>query len=299
MRPLELGDLLPTAAWEHVRPAWREALIAYKKARRVALGPRVTLVFENRETMRWQVQEMARVERLEAPSELQRELDIYNDLVPGDGELAATLLIEITDLAEIRPELDRLIGLDEHVTLVIGTGADALRVPARFDPKQLEDERIAAVQYIHFPLGPEAAQLLEDAEVPACLRVGHPRYTAETLLTPETRASLLRDLAGGMAPLLDLESALAEAATSPGPPTLRMVAPENPAAEGHVVLEAHPAVSHLEAEPELLTKLALQAREVARELSARHGACRLEADLTGPVRWHLIPGRPRPDEAGT
>lgn len=289
MKALELTDLLPTPVWESVRDPWRRALIAHKTPRRVALGPRVTVVFEDRETVRWQVQEMARVERLTADDDLQRELDVYNELVPDDHQLSATLLIEITDVAEIRPELDRLIGLDEHVALVLGTGPDARRIPAGFDPKQLEEERIAAVQYIRFPLDEDAIAQLRDARAPATLRLDHAHYQADTPLDAATRASLLEDLAGGAAPLLDLTKARAQANAAPGPPTLRLVAPTQPVAPGHVVLEAQPPLSYLEAEPAVLEELALKAREVARELSARHGACRLVADLNGPIRWHLIP----------
>jgi hypothetical protein len=291
MKQLELTDLLPTPAWQRVRTPWRQALIAHKAPRRVALGPRVTLVFEDRETVRWQVQEMARVERLTSVADLQRELDIYNELVPGDDELSATLHIEITDLAEIRPELDRLIGLDEHVELLVGSGTNTHCIPAHFDPKQLEEERIAAVQYIRFALGSEVSERLRDSGTPVALRIDHPHYQAETVLGDATRASLRADLAGGLEPLLDLADARAGEEVAPGPPALRLVIPADPIAPGHVVVEAEPPISYLQAPPALLTDLALMAREAARELSARHGGCRLEADLAGPVRWHLIPTR--------
>ena len=102
--------------YEAVRPELRAAIIEHKRERRVPVGDRVTLVFEDRETLRWQVLEMARVEQIRDRDALQRELDVYNELVPGEDELSATLFVEIPDLERIRPELDRLIGQLEAVS---------------------------------------------------------------------------------------------------------------------------------------------------------------------------------------
>lgn len=298
MKRLALADLPPPEVFEAMRAQLRERLIEHKRPRRVALGERATLVFEDRETVRWQVLEMARVERLRGEEALQHELDVYNDLVPGDNALSATLFIEITELASIRRELDRLIGLDEHVSLVLGDEPDALRVRARFDPKQLEEERIAAVQYLRFALDPDARARLADPRVPARLRVDHPNYRAETLLPPETRASLAVDLAGGPAPFLGVPvpGPDAAAAASAQPELVaqtgrvRALRPAEPRAPVHVVLEPVHATSFLDAEPGLLVELATLAQELARGLAARHGRCRLEAELAGPLRWHLLAG---------
>jgi Protein of unknown function (DUF3501) len=297
VKRLTLEDLPSPGAFEAVRARLRERLIEHKRPRRVALGDRVTLVFEDRETVRWQVLEMARVERLRERAALQHELDVYNELVPGEGSLSATLFIEITDVASVRPELDRLIGLDEHVSLELGEGAGALRVRARFDPKQLDEERIAAVQYVRFPLDAAARARFGDPAVPARLRVDHPRYRAETLLAPETRASLARDFAGGPPPFLGvaIPAAGPDASTSAGEllaqsGRVRALRPPAPRAAAHVVLEPVDAVSFLDADPGLLLELAALAQELARGLAERHGACRLEAELAGPLRWHLLAG---------
>jgi hypothetical protein len=298
VKPLTLEDLPSPERFEAMRAALRAALIEHKRPRRVPLGDRVTLTFEDRETVRWQVLEMARVERIRDPAALQHELDVYNDLVPGEGALSATLFIEITDLASIRPELDRLVGLDEHVALVLGEPPDERVVPARFDPKQLEEERIAAVQYVRFPLDAAARARFDDPAVPVRLRVDHPRYRAETRLAPETRASLRRDLASGPPPFLGVDpSAAAGGADTADAGALvaetgrvRALRPAEPRAPGHLVLEPRAEVSFLDADAALLAELAALAQRLAGELAARHGRCRLHAELTGPLRWHLLAG---------
>ena len=97
MKPLALGEIVGIDAYEAERDAYRARVVAAKRARRLAVGDRVMLLFENRETVRFQVQEMMRIERIRAPEKVQHELDVYNALVPGDGELSATMFIEITD----------------------------------------------------------------------------------------------------------------------------------------------------------------------------------------------------------
>ncbi len=294
MRKLTLDDLIDADGFEAVRPRLREAVIAHKRDRRVPIGDRVTLVFEDRETLRWQVLEMARVERLASPEALQAELDVYNELIPGEDELSATLFIEIPELDAIRPELDRLIGIDEHVRLRLGSGPDATEVPARFDPKQMEEDRISAVQYLRFPLGPRARECFLDPAVPASLAIEHPNYRAETELSPEARRSLARDLRGDTPPLIDLESAQREA---PAPELLaetarvRAVRPAKPRIPGHVVVEPREgALSFFESDSELLLELLEHAREIARKLATRPGALRLEIDpAERPLRVHLLP----------
>jgi hypothetical protein len=292
VKPLELADLVPADAWEALRPRYREALLAHKRDRRVAVGDRVTLVFEDRETLRWQIQEMARVERLDQAAQLQQELDVYNELVPGGDELSATLFIEITEAPAIRPELDRLLGLDEHVALVLGSGDGALVCPARFDAKQLDEERISAVHYLRFPLPPEAAQRLADPGATASLRITHPHYPAEAELAAVTRRSLARDLAGGVGPLVPLEGG---ASPPPAPEVLdegvaiRTVRPARPLAPGHRILEARDTELRLaDASSDVLAELADALRRHAAAVTAEHGGCQLRADLHGPLRWHLL-----------
>ena len=191
MRPVRRDELLDLVAYEKSREAYLARIIEYKRTRRVPVGDRLTFIFENRETVRFQIQEMLRAERTVKEEKIEEELAVYNELVPGANELFATLMIEITESRRIRPELDRLIGIDEHVFLDVGGKS----VQATFDPKQFEEERISAVQYIRFPLGPELARAFCDPSVPARLRVEHPNYREATPLEGAVRASLAADLA--------------------------------------------------------------------------------------------------------
>lgn len=295
MKPLALEDLPAPEVFEAMRADLRAALIAHKRARRVALGERVSLVFEDRETVRWQVLEMARVERIRDPAALQHELDVYNALVPGDDALSATLFIEIPDLASIRSELDRLVGLDRHLALLLGEGEGALRVAARFDPAQMEEDRISAVHYVRFDVAGPARERLAERAVPARLVVDHPSYRAEARLEPETRASLLRDLAGGPPPFLGVRAPAAGAAADDGEVVaeegrVRARRPAAPRAPGHVVLEPREDVAFAAADPALFGELAALAQRLAPELAARHGRVRLHADVDGPLRLHLLAG---------
>jgi hypothetical protein len=292
VRPLTREEIVDRERYEALRPAFRDAVIAHKRNRRLGLGDRVTLVFEDRETLRFQVQEMLRVEGITQPDGIQRELDVYNELMPGEGELSATLFIEITDPGAVRSELDRLIGLDEHVALVLGDGADEEAIPARFDPKQFEQDRIAAVQYLRFPLGVAAARRFADTRTRARVRVDHPNYRREAEIPPEVRASLVADLQGGPEPLLGAAGdPTARRGAAPAPARIRTVRPEPPRAPGHVVVEPiDPVASLLEADAGLLAELIEVVKGVAKEVVARHGSCRVETDIGADVprmRWHV------------
>ena len=292
MKPLSADEVWDLAGYESQRDAFRSAVIALKKIRRVAVGERVTLVFENRSTLLFQVQEMLRVERLADPRAIQQELDVYNELVPDEGELSATLFIEITDLTQVRPELDRLIGIDEHVWLELGGQA----IRARFDERQLEEERISAVHYLRFRLDAAARAALADAATPARLRLDHPACRAEAVLPPATRESLLEDLSGSAATLLARPpadgAAHDELIFRQG--AARAVRPAHPRTPGHVVVEpAEGAPTLLDASPELLADCQVAVQRAVRELCQRHGSCRVEsaASPDEPLRYHVLPGR--------
>jgi len=190
LKKITLDEILDLTTYEKRRQDIRAAVMALKEPRRVAVGDRLTFIFENRDTVRFQVQEMARAERMVKPEAIQAELDVYNELMPGDGELSATLMIEIPDAELIRRELDRLVGIDEYVWLDVGDES----IQATFDPKQFEADRISAVQYIRFPLGRDGTARFADPSVPVALRVAHPSYAASTPIDGATRESLARDL---------------------------------------------------------------------------------------------------------
>jgi len=190
MKPLKPEDLFDLTRYELERAEYRASIIALKRARRVTVGNELAFVFENHDTVRFQVQEMLRTERIVKPDAIQHELDVYNALLPGDFELSATLFVEIQDKARIRPTLDRLVGIDEHVFLDVGDES----VQATFDPKQFEQDRISAVQYVRFPLGPQLAARFRDESVRVVLRAAHPAYTQATEITGAARRSLCEDL---------------------------------------------------------------------------------------------------------
>ena len=191
MQKLVLSDVLPPQAFLAVRDERRSAVIALKKRRRVSVGPQVTLVFENRETMRWQVEEMCRAEGITDPAKIQHEIDTYNGVLPGDGALGATLFIEVQSDAALRNSLDRLVGLQNHVWIVVG----GERVRAAFDEEQFTTDKLAAVQYLEFPLGEKARGLLAVPGTEVRLAVDHPAYEHEARLSETTRAELASDLA--------------------------------------------------------------------------------------------------------
>ena len=202
MRPLLIDEIVPLDRYGLLRDAYRERVIAYKRTRRVALGERATLLFEDRETLRFQVQEMVWVERIREPAKIQAEIDVYNELMPGADELSATLFLEIVESSEIRPILERLVGLDRHVQLVLGDGQGETLFHARFDRRQLEDQRISAVQYLRFPLGPDGTRRLAASSLRARLRVDHPHYRREEEIPPAVREALVASLAREPAALL-------------------------------------------------------------------------------------------------
>jgi Protein of unknown function (DUF3501) len=190
MKGVAREQVLDLVAYERIRPEFLERTIQLKKPRRIAVGDRLTFIFENRDTVLFQIQEMLRAERAVKEEKILDEIAVYNELVPGANELSATLMIEIPETKRIRAELDRLIGIDEHVFLDVGTES----VRATFDPKQFESDRISAVQYVRFPLGPTLACKFCDRSVPVTLRVEHPNYRESTAITGHSRESLIGDL---------------------------------------------------------------------------------------------------------
>jgi len=295
VNPLQIDEIIGLNAYAPRRDQFRSAIIAHKAERRVGVGENATLVFEDRETLRFQIQEMLWIERITDSRAIQKELDVYNELMPGKRELSATLFIEITEMAEIRPALDRLIGLDEHVSIEIGEGANAERIPARFDEKQLEADRIAAVQYIRFKFDEAQAERFRDESVPARICIDHPNYRHNTEFSPRVRASLARGLFEAPAPLVHV------GAKEPGGHSdvvieedrVRAVHPKNPRAPGHIVVEPTESVaSLLDIDPNLEHELFQMAKRMAREITQSHGSCRIHCDIGGAeprLRWHIYP----------
>lgn len=192
MKLLEPSEVLNLVEYEKVREAHRRAIIALKKPRRVQVGRYLTFVFENRETVWFQIQEMVRAERIVDEGKIAEEVEVYNSLLPRGGELAATMMIEITETAEIKPVLDKLLGIDtrDYVRLTVGPHV----IVGDFESGHSDEERgkLSAVHFVRFTLPPEARAILMAAEV--ALVVDHPNERARTVLSEETKRSLLEDL---------------------------------------------------------------------------------------------------------
>ena len=151
---LTLEDIADQRAYERDREEFRRDVIAAKKLRRVTVGPVVTVLFESRQTVRFQVQEMARAEKLTTDAQIQAELDVYNRLLPGSGELSATLFLELTTEDELRTWLPRLLGIERSLVLEIGEGSGHHVVrsePEAAHASQLtRPEATSAVHYVRF-----------------------------------------------------------------------------------------------------------------------------------------------------
>ena len=189
MKPVQLSEIRNITAYELERRTWRPEIMALKDRRRVRVGDHLTFLFENRDTVRYQIQEMMRIERIVEPEAIRHELDTYNELVPGPQELSASLLIEYDSEEERKVRLHELLGLENHIWLVVGNTAP---VQARFDTRQISTDRISSVQYIKFRLAPEQVARWSEG---ARLVVNHPKYRAEQALTPEQVQELAKDFA--------------------------------------------------------------------------------------------------------
>jgi len=192
MKKLELSDVKNIYEYEKVREEMCRRIIDLKRRRRVQVGKYLCFVFENRETALFQIQEMCRVERIVDEAKIREEVEVYNDLIPGENELSATLLIEIEDRAEIQPVLDRLMGIDagEHVWIQVGKD---YAIPAQFEPGHSDADRgkLSAVHFIRFAFPPGAIEAFKKQD--AYLVVDHPGEKARTRIADEVKASLFDD----------------------------------------------------------------------------------------------------------
>jgi hypothetical protein len=195
---LTLDDIADLRAYERERASFRDHVIALKRKRRIGIGPIVTVVFENRDTVRFQIQEMARAERILTDEGIQTELDIYNSLIPERNQLVATLFIELTSKDELMEWLPKLVGIERSVVLRLGDGDDVETVrctPEASHEAQLTREEITpSVHYVTFELTDEQVARFERG--PVSVAVDHASYTEAALLDEASRQELLEDLRG-------------------------------------------------------------------------------------------------------
>lgn len=192
-RKLTLDDIADVRAYERERDEFRTHVIDLKRRRRVHVGLFVTFLFENRDTIRFQIQEMARVEKLTTDEDIQIELDTYNPMIPNPGQICATMFIELTTDEQMREWLTKLAGVEHAVRLVLSDGTE---IPAIIDEQHSEgltrDHVTAAVHYLRWEFTPEQVAAFGAGNVQ--VRIDHPEYLEVTELSDATRAELLTDL---------------------------------------------------------------------------------------------------------
>ena len=191
MQKVTLDDVVGLERYEQLRDEFRKRIIALKKVRRITVGDCISFVFENHDTALFQIQEMMRAEHITDLDNIRNEIFAYNELLPEDNELSATMLIEITEQDQIRPRLVSLIGIDNAVSLQIGSQCT---IPGIFEAGRSKEDNLSAVQYVRFPFSEEARQALQDERNEVVLVVDHPNYRARTILSHETLQSLAAEL---------------------------------------------------------------------------------------------------------
>ncbi len=191
-RALRLSDIADVRAYERDRDDAVRRIIELKKRRRVSVGPFVTIIFENRETIRFQIQEMARVEKLTSDEAIEGELRAYNALIPEPGTLSATLFIELTSDQGLREWLPRLVGIERAIELHFGDTTVSCLPEDEHESRLTREEVTAAVHYIRWEL--DADQVEQFADGAVTLRVAHEHYDHSQILPAETVAELLTDL---------------------------------------------------------------------------------------------------------
>jgi len=196
MKKVTLDEVMGLERYEQARDESRRRIIALKRHRRVAVGDQVTFVFENHDTMWFQIHEMLRAEHLTDLDRVRDELDVYNALIPEPGELSATMLIEITEESRIRERLVSLIGIDEAVTMEIGDSVHSrLLVRGEFEAGRSKEDKLSAVQYVRFHFDDAARRAFVDSTQRVRLVIDHPNYRHEAVIDDAVRRSLALDLA--------------------------------------------------------------------------------------------------------
>ncbi|MCH7529019.1 MAG: DUF3501 family protein, partial [Candidatus Marinimicrobia bacterium] len=178
MEKIKLADLLDITEYEKIRPESRQEVMDHKKVRRIQLGSEISLTFEDRTTIIFQIQEMMRAERLVHDSQIQAEIDVYNDLIPDQGELSATLFIEITESDQVKEKLHKFLGLTDGESLWLQIGDT--KIYATFEEGRAEEDKISSVHYIRFTLTKSVQESLENSAIEAKIGIDHGTYKYTT-----------------------------------------------------------------------------------------------------------------------
>ena len=182
MKRVNRQEIMDYVTYEEQRNQIRKKIMKIKELRRINVGGVLSFLFENTDTVRYQIQEMMRVERMVKETDIQHEINTYNELLGDSGELGCTLLIEIDDPDEREEKLTQWLDLPKHLYLSL---EDESRIRASFDEKQIGDARLSSVQYIKFNT---------EGKTPVAIGSDLPLFKAETALTADQKKALSEDL---------------------------------------------------------------------------------------------------------
>jgi hypothetical protein len=192
--PIRRDEILGLAEYETIRPPFRARVIGEKKRRRVAVGPRASLLFENRDTVLMQIQEMLRTERITREAAIVHEIDTYNAFIPGECELSCTLMFEIDDKEAREAFLVAARGIEDAVAIVIG----GEKHHGKTTPDRILADRASALIYLKIPIGERGVTALRTTakgseSIGVAITIEHPAYRASCDLSREVVASLAED----------------------------------------------------------------------------------------------------------
>ena len=194
MPAIARDSLLTLEAYAKERSAFRARVLAHKRNRIVHLGPHVTLLFEDELTIRYQIQEMLRIEKTFDESGIQQEVDAYNPLVPDGSNLKATMLLEYEDADARHAALAQLRGIEDHVFMRVA-GFPIVQAIADEDLDRENDDKTSAVHFVRFELTPAMIAAFK-ADTPVALSIDHPNYQAEVaMISPLVQETLASDFA--------------------------------------------------------------------------------------------------------
>lgn len=182
MKPIERSEILDYVTYGEQRDQIRDSALRAKSVRRILVGEHFTFLFENRETVRYQIQEMMRIEQIVKEDDIQHELDTYNELLHPKGTVGCTLMVGIDDERERDVKLRAWMGLNEHIYARLPDGAT---VKPTWDPRQVGETRLSSVQYLSFALGDVA---------PVAVGIDMPGVELETELSAAQQDALGEDL---------------------------------------------------------------------------------------------------------
>ncbi len=192
MQKLDRASLWSLEQYAENRDQFRAAVMAHKKPRRIAIGPHATLYFEDFMTMKYQVQEMLRTERIFEAAGIEEEIDAYNPLIPDGTNLKATFMIEYGDVDERREALAKLGGIEDTIWLQ-AEGGNKVYAIANEDLDRTEGDKASAVHFLRFELGPETISAFQSGAA-VSIGIDHEGLAGSVALAPEQLASLAADL---------------------------------------------------------------------------------------------------------